>query len=56
MPFARTARGYFEARIPDLAVPATVAAQVRFEAADKEYHFDFVFADYSKEPPLRPPR
>jgi len=52
-PFTRTGRGYYEARVPGLAVPATVAAQVRFEAADKEYHFDFTFPEYSKEPPVR---
>jgi hypothetical protein len=56
VPFARTARGYYEARIPNLAVPATIAAKVRFEAADKEYHFDFIFSDYSKEPSFRPVR
>jgi hypothetical protein len=48
--FARTARGYYEARVPNVATPATIAAKVRFEAHDKEYHFDFVFLDYSKEP------
>jgi hypothetical protein len=56
MPFARTTRGYYEARVPNLAVPATIAAKVRFEAADKDYRFDFVFLDYSKEPAAGPPR
>jgi predicted RNA-binding Zn-ribbon protein involved in translation (DUF1610 family) len=56
VPFARSARGYYEARVPNLAVPATIAAKVRFEAADKEYHFDFIFPDYSKEPSIRPRR
>jgi hypothetical protein len=36
--------------VPNVATPATIAAKVRFEAHDKEYHFDFVFLDYSKEP------
>jgi predicted RNA-binding Zn-ribbon protein involved in translation (DUF1610 family) len=56
IPFTRTARGYYEARVPSLAVPATIAAKVRFEAADKEYRFDFTFADYSREPVFRPSR
>jgi len=54
IPFAKTPRGYYEARVAGLAVPATVAANVRFEASDKEYRFDFVFPDYSKEPAARP--
>jgi hypothetical protein len=29
---------------------------VRFEAHDKEYRFDFIFQDYSKEPTVRLPR
>jgi hypothetical protein len=53
IPFVRTARGYYEAAVPNLAVPAAVAANVRFEAADKEYRFDFVFSDYSREPAIR---
>jgi hypothetical protein len=56
VPFTRSARGYYEARVANLAAPATIAAKVRFEAADKEYHFDFVFLDYSKEPSIRPVR
>lgn len=56
IPFTRTGRGYYEARVPNAAVPATIAAQVRFEAGDKEYHFDFIFPDYSKEPTVRPAR
>jgi Heavy metal binding domain len=56
IPFAKTPRGYYEARVANQAVPATIAAKVRFEPADKEYRFDFVFSDYSKEPAPRPPR
>lgn len=56
IPFTRTRRGYYEARVPNLAVPAAVAAKVRFEAADKEYRFDFTFSDYSQEPGLLPRR
>jgi hypothetical protein len=56
VPFVRTARGYYEARLPEAAIPATIAAQVRFEPTDKEYRFDFIFSDYSKEPSARPLR
>ena len=56
VPFTRTSRGYYEARVPGLAVPATIAAKVRFEEHDKEYRFDFIFQDYSKEPTVRLPR
>jgi heavy metal-binding protein len=53
--FARRARAdYLEARVPGLALPATLAVKVRFEAGDKEYRFDFMFVDYSKEPVARP--
>jgi hypothetical protein len=50
IPFTKTARGYYEARLPGAGVPATIAARVRFEPTDKEYRFDFVFSDFSKEP------
>ena len=54
IPFTRDAHGgYLEARVAALALPATIATKVRFEAADKEYRFDFMFAEYSKEPPVR---
>jgi hypothetical protein len=53
IPFTRTARGYYEARVPNLAVPAAIASKVRFETGDKEYQFDFIFSDYSKEPVVR---
>ena len=56
IPFTRSTRGYYEARVPDVGVPASIAAKVRFEAGDKEYHFDFAFSDYSKEPAARPRR
>ncbi len=53
-PFRRTTRGYYEGRVPGVTVPATIAATVRFEAGDKDYRFDFVFPEYSQQPP--PPR
>ena len=54
--FTPTGRGYYEARLPGAALPATIAAKVRFEPHDKEYQFDFLFSDYSKEPLARPLR
>jgi hypothetical protein len=52
--FTRVARGgYLEARVPGLAVPSTIAIKVRFETGDRDYRFDFIFADYSKEPAAR---
>jgi hypothetical protein len=47
---------YFEGRVPNLTVPAILAMKIRFEAADKEYRFDFYFIDYTKEPPPPPRR
>jgi hypothetical protein len=53
VPFAKTRRGYYEARLPGAALPSTIAAKIRFEPKDKEYRFDFIFVDYSKEPVAR---
>jgi hypothetical protein len=51
IPFARAGGGpLVEARVPGLALPATIAVKVRFEANEQEYRFDFPFVDYSKEP------
>jgi hypothetical protein len=52
IPFTR-ARSNLEARIPKLALPATIAVKVRFQANDAEYRFDFPFYEYSKEPVVR---
>ena len=41
---------YFEGRVKDLAVPAVIAMMIKFDAADKEYRFDFYFTDYTKDP------
>ena len=51
IPFTRAASGpVLEARVPRLALPATIAVTVRFQANDQEYRFDFPFVAYSKEP------
>ncbi|HKB09471.1 MAG TPA: heavy metal-binding domain-containing protein [Vicinamibacterales bacterium] len=49
--FARAAgRPLLEARVPGLALPATIAVKVRFQVNEQEYRFDFPFVGYSKEP------
>lgn len=51
VPFVRAARSsLLEARVAGLALPATIAVKVRFQANDQDYRFDFPFLDYSKEP------
>lgn len=51
VPFERAANGrYLEARVPTLGLPATIAIKARFLANEPEYHFDFFFSQYSKEP------
>jgi hypothetical protein len=51
VPFTRAARSpLLEAHVPGLALPATIAVKVRFQASEPEYRFDFPFLDYSKEP------
>ena len=56
VPFTKTPRGYYEAKMPGVALPSTIAAKIRFEPNDKDYRFDFIFMDYSKEPTARPVR
>lgn len=51
IPFKPTARlTFLEARVPQLALPASIVVKARFEEGQPEYHFDFQFYDYSKEP------
>ena len=51
IPFTRAAGApLLEARVPGLALPATIAVKVRFQANEQEYRFDFPFVEYSKEP------
>lgn len=51
IPFARSrGQAALDARVPSLGLPATIAVNVRFQANDQEFHFDFPFLDYSKEP------
>src|SRR5262245_33246621 len=41
---------YLEAKVGKLAFPAEMAAKLKFKSTSPEHHFDFTFADYSKEP------
>lgn len=51
VPFRRLgAQPFLEARVPKLAVPASVAVKIRFGPNDQEYRFDFTFTSFSKEP------
>ena len=51
IPFAPAPGGAFlQARVPQAALPATIAVKARFENAQPEYRFDFQFYDYSKDP------
>jgi hypothetical protein len=51
VPFAAAlGSAFLRARIPDQALPATIIVKARFEDKQPEYHFDFQFYDYSKEP------
>jgi len=54
VPFRRLpGRQYLEARLPGVALPASVVIKVRFEPSEPEYPFNFDFFDYSREPPVR---
>jgi len=51
IPFRPAPRGSFlQAHLADAALPSTIVVKARFEDAQPEYHFDFQFYDYSKEP------
>lgn len=51
IPFkSAAARSYLEVRVPQLALPASIAVKIRFQSNDPEYRFDFPFTEYSKEP------
>jgi len=51
IPFAPApGRRFLTARIPELGLPAAIALKARFEEKQPEYHFDFQFFDYSREP------
>jgi hypothetical protein len=41
---------FLEAKVGKLAFPAEMAAKLKFKSTSPEHHFDFTFAEYSKEP------
>jgi hypothetical protein len=51
IPFrAAPGASFLQARVADAALPATVVVKARFDEKQPEYHFDFQFYEYSKEP------
>jgi len=51
IPFKAAPGGSFlQAHLADAALPSTIVVKARFEEKQPEYHFDFQFYDYSKEP------
>src|SRR5262245_9284016 len=50
IPFAPAPGAFLRARVVDLALPAAIVVKAQFEATQPEYHFDFQFYGYSKEP------
>jgi hypothetical protein len=55
VPFRRLpGRQYLEARLPGVALPASVVIKVRFDRSEPEYPFNFDFFNYSREPAARP--
>ena len=55
IPFTRSPRGYLRGARAEPRGTGRHRGKVRFEAGDKDYQFDFMFSDYSKEPPRRAP-
>ena len=42
---------YLEATVDSRALPASIVAKVKLKADAPEYHFDFTFTEFSKQPP-----
>jgi hypothetical protein len=42
---------YLEAKVDSRALPASIVAKVKLKADAPEYHFDFSFTEFSKQPP-----
>jgi hypothetical protein len=54
-PLVRSRNGqYLEATIDSRALPASIVAKVKLKADAPEYHFDFTFTEFSKQPPAIP--
>jgi hypothetical protein len=51
-PLAQSRNGqYLEAKVDSRALPASIVAEIKLKADAPEYHFDFLFTEFSKEPP-----
>jgi heavy metal-binding protein len=46
---------YLEAKVDTRAVPASIVAKIKLKEDAPEYHFDFTFTDFSKEPVVSRP-
>jgi len=42
---------YLEAKVDSRALPASIVAKIKLKADAPEYHFDFSFTEFSKQPP-----
>ena len=42
---------YLEAKVDSRALPASIVAKIKLKADAPEYHFDFTFTEFSKQPP-----
>ena len=50
-PLARSRDGrYLEATVDSRALPASIVAKIKLKADAPEYHFDFTFTEFSKQP------
>src|SRR5580765_1939341 len=51
-PLVRSRDGqYLEATVDSRALPASIVAKIKLKADAPEYHFDFTFTEFSKQPP-----
>ena len=49
-PLAQSRNGqYLEAKVDSRALPASIVAKIKLKADAPEYHFDFLFTEFSKE-------
>ena len=52
VPLTQSRNGqYLEAKVDSRALPAAIVAKIKLKADAPEYHFDFLFTEFSKQPP-----
>jgi hypothetical protein len=52
VPLVQSRNGqYLEAKVDTRALPASIVAEIKLKSDAPEYHFDFTFTEFSKEPP-----